>query len=185
MVSNLKVDKIQSVAGTTTAMTINSDGVISQPTKPIFLVTKSADQSGIPDATLTQVTFDEITDGANGGRVINIGGLFANNRFTVTSTTTGYYWVYTNIFWQTSQAVTGENYTYWRKNGSDIQDIYYTNSLTTTLGVMRGNQIIHLGTAGDYIELFVYMDNASSGTTNLNQNTVINPRTNAGGWKIA
>jgi len=36
MVSNLKVDKIQSVAGTTTAMTIDSVGRVGQPNKPAF-----------------------------------------------------------------------------------------------------------------------------------------------------
>ena len=46
MVSNLKVDKIQSVAGTTTAMTIDSVGRVSQPNKPSFHVATSSTQDG-------------------------------------------------------------------------------------------------------------------------------------------
>ena len=49
MVSNLKVDKIQSVAGTTTAMTIDSVGRVGQPNKPSFHVATTA----IQDASLT------------------------------------------------------------------------------------------------------------------------------------
>ena len=186
MASTLKVDTIQNISSGTTAMTIANDGVISQPTLPIFNVTKSADQSSIADATLTLVTFDTHVDGGNSGRDINQGGLWANDKLTVTASTAGYYWVYTNIYWESTQAVAGENYGYWRKNGSIIQTRIYANSLNTaqTSGCLQVNQVVDLTTAGDYLELFVYFDNASSGTTNLNQNTVSLPRTTAGGWKI-
>ncbi len=184
--TNLQTDNIKSSGGTT-AMTIGSDGVISQPTLPIFHVTKSADQSGIADASATLVTFDEITDGANSGRVINQGGLWASNKLTVTATTAGYYWLYTNLYWQTSgNAIGGENYGYWRKNGSTILERFYTNTQgnTDTTGVLFVNQVVDLTSSGDYVELFVYMDNQSNSTTTLNQNTVSAPRTTAGGWKI-
>ncbi len=159
-------------------------GQLTQTTNPIFNVTKSADQSSIADATATLVTFDEATDGSNGGRTINRGGLWASNKLTVTAATVGYYWVYTNLFWETTQAVGGENYGYWRKNGSDIQTYIYSNSLKTTSGNLQASQVIHLGNAGDYIELFVYFDNTSSGTTNLNQNSLTAQRTTAGGWRL-
>ena len=171
MTSILKVNNIQSSASNA-AITISSSGVISQPTLPIFNVTKTADQSGIVDATATLVTFDSITDGSNGGRTINQGGLWASNKLTVTADTAGYYWVYTNLFWESTQAVGGENYGYWRKNGSIIQTYVYSNSLNTAQ------------TTGDYLELFIYFDNSSSGTTNLNQNSLEAQRTTAGGWKV-
>ena len=187
MVSTLKVDAIQNTSSGTTGLTIASDGVISQPTLPIFHVTKSADQSGIADGAHVQVTFDTVTDGSNSGRTINRGGLFASNKLTVTASTAGYYWVYTNLFWQTNgNAISGENYGYWKKNGSELQDLFYTNTQgnTDTTGVLFVNQVIDLTTSGDYIELFVYFDNQSSSTTNINQNAVTASRTTAGGWKI-
>jgi len=185
MTSILKVNNIQSSASNA-AITISSSGVISQPTLPIFNVTKTADQSGIVDATATLVTFDSITDGSNGGRTINQGGLWASNKLTVTADTAGYYWVYTNLFWESTQAVGGENYGYWRKNGSIIQTYVYSNSLNTaqTSGCLQVNQIVDLTTTGDYLELFIYFDNSSSGTTNLNQNSLEAQRTTAGGWKV-
>jgi len=188
MASTIGVDTIQNSTSGTTGMTIGSDGVISQPTLPIFHITKSADQGSIADASATLVTFDEITDGANSGRVINQGGLWASNKLTVTATTAGYYWLYTNLFWQTSgNAISGENYGYWRKNGSIIQDLFYTNTQgnTDTTGVLFVNQVVDLTTSGDYVELYIHMDNQSSSTTTLNQNTVTAARTTAGGWKIA
>jgi len=70
MVSNLKVDKIQSVAGTTTAMTIDSVGRVGQPNKPSFHVGTSVTQ----DATLI-VNWNTV--------FFNIGGNFntASNMF--------------------------------------------------------------------------------------------------------
>lgn len=186
MTSTLKVDNIAHSSGTT-GMTIGSDGVISQPTLPIFHVTKSADQSGIADAAHVQVTFDEITDGSNGGRTINQGGLWASNKLTVTASTAGYYWVYTNLFWQTSgSAIGGNNYGYWKKNGSTNLDEFYTNTQgnTDTTGVLWVNQVVDLTSSGDYLELYIYFDNQGGSTTNLNQNSVTAARTTAGGWKI-
>ena len=43
MVSNLKVDKIQSVAGTTTAITIDSSGVTGFPANPILKIGTTSD----------------------------------------------------------------------------------------------------------------------------------------------
>lgn len=184
--TNLQTDNIKSSGGTT-GMTIGSDGVISQPTLPIFHVTKSADQGSIADASATLVTFDEITDGSNGGRTINQGGLWASNKLTVTASTAGYYWVYTNLYWQTSgSAIGGNNYGYWKKNGSTNLDEFYTNTQgnTDTTGVLFVNQVVDLTSSGDYLELYIYFDNQGGSTTTLNQNTVSAPRTTAGGWKI-
>jgi len=159
-------------------------GQLTQTTNPIFHVTKSADQSSIADATATLVTFDEATDGSNGGRQINRGGLWANNKLTVTAATVGYYYVYTSLMWDTTGNVGGENYGYWRKNGTDIQQYFYTNKVKNTQGMLNSHQVIHLGSAGDYIEFFIYFDNLSSGTTTINQNSVTAQRANAGGWRL-
>ena len=189
---DVQSDKIKTATiahtNNTTGITIGTDGVISQPTLPIFHVTKSADQTGIADAAHVQVTFDEITDGSNGGRTINQGGLWASNKLTVTASTAGYYWVYTNLFWQTSgSAIGGNNYGYWKKNGSTNLDEFYTNTQgnTDTTGVLWVNQVVDLTTSGDYLELYIYFDNQGGSTTTLNQNSVTAARTTAGGYKIA
>ena len=174
--STIRVDEIK--AKTT-------GGAVRMPNQPVFNVTKSVDQS-IPDATLTLVTFDTHVDGGNSGRDINTHSLWASNKLTVTAATAGYWWVYTNIYWETSQDVSGENWGYWRKNGSIIQTRVYTSSLNPAArnGCLQVNQVVDLTTAGDYLELMVYFDNGSSGATNFNQNTVSLPRTTAGGYLI-
>jgi len=175
--SILEVDEIKAKS---------ASAAVRMPNQPVFNVTKSADQT-IPDATLTLVTFDTHVDGGNSGRDINTHGLWANNKLTVTASTAGYYWVYTNIYWESTQDPSGENWGYWRKNGSIIQTRIYTSSLNPPAGrngCLQVNQVVDLTTAGDYLELLVYFDNGSSGTTNFNQNTVSLPRTTAGGWLV-
>ena len=183
MVSNLKVDKIQSVAGTTTAMTIGSDGVINQPNKPCFHVGKNADQS-INDATVAVVTFESDTDGGESGVIINRGGLFANNKFTVTSTTTGIYYFYTSLFTQSS-AVTSDSYVYFRKNGTTQMQTALPNFSFGTYAYnfqIYGN--INLDTAGDYIEVVIDCDQGSGAALNVNYNAGYQ-RTEFGGYKVS
>ena len=110
MASILKVNTIQDATNSNTAMTISSGGVISEPNRPCFHVSKTADQS-LSDGTVSTITFESITDGGDSGRVINKGGLFASNKFTVTSTTTGIYFFYTNLFAQSSADGTDTLYT--------------------------------------------------------------------------
>jgi len=162
-----------------------SGHTVKMPSKPIFHVTKSADQN-LTDATHTLITFDQITDGSNSGRTINVGGLFASNKLTVTTATAGYYFLYTNIYWQSSDTTTGETYGYWRKNGSTKCDILYSNAqgLSDTVGVIKSGQVVDLTTAGDYVEFYAYFDVANNGTCNINQWDTNNSRTTVGGWML-
>ena len=185
MASTLKVDTIQHTGGTA-ALTVDSGGSVNFPNLPCFHVTKSTDQT-LTDVTTALVTFESVTDGSNGGRTINKGGLFASNKFTVTSATTGIYYIYCNIFFQGSTDV-GDFHMYYKKNGSDTQQVVYANAgygNNLRWGTYQNNQIINLDSAGDYVELYAYADMASGGTMNLNQNTTSIQRTNWGGYKIA
>ena len=190
--STLKVGTIQDHTNSNTAISIDSSGNVTMPQSPNFTglpcfhVTKSSDQT-LTDATTALVTFESITDGSNGGRTINKGGLYANNRFTVTAATTGIYYFYCNIFFQGSTNI-GDFHMYYKKNGSDTQQVVYSNAgwaNNLRWGTYQNNQIINLDTAGDYIELYAYADMTSSGTMNLNQNSTSIQRTNMGGYKIA
>ena len=185
MASELHVDAIKHSGGTS-AMTISSDGVITEPNRPSFHVTKSADQT-VTDNTATLVTFDTHVDGGNSKRQINVGGGFANNKYTVTSQTKGIYFFYLNLFFQCSD-VYYDAYCYWRKNGSDIIQLVQAVGPSTSgvkQGTFQNNCLINLDTSGDYVELFAYADVASNGTMNLNQNSLTVPRTDMGGFKIA
>ena len=183
--SNLLVQNIKHTNGTT-AQTINTSGIISDPTRPCFHVTKSADQI-VSDATTTLVTFDTHVDGGNSKRQINVGGGYANNKYTVTEQTKGIYFFYLNLCFSCSD-VYYDAYVIWRKNGNTniqlVQAVFPAAS-----GVLGGtfhmNNLINLDTSGDYVELMAYADVANGGTMNLNQNAVTEPRTDMGGFKIA
>ena len=73
--STLKVGTIQDHASSTTAMTVDSTGRILTPTRPAFRVEKRAsNQDSISNGVNTVVTFEH--------EVFDIGGNFANNKFT-------------------------------------------------------------------------------------------------------
>ena len=183
-VNEIKTDIIKNQAGTS-VMTISSTGAISEPNRPCFHVTKSADQT-LANATNTIITFDEITDGSNTGRTINKGGLYANNKFTVTSETTGIYVFYASVFFQATNSLSLHGW--FLKNGSEQQQHVYANGgwgNENKWGTYFNTQIINLSSAGDYIELQMYGGVSSSGTTNINQNNPSNyQRTNMGGYLV-
>ena len=181
--STLKVGTIQDHTNSNTAMTISSGGVISQPNKPCFHVGKNADQS-LTDGTVSIITFESITDGSDSGRVINKGGLFASNKFTVTSTTTGIYFFYTNLFAQSSSDGT-DTFVFFRKNGSTQMQTSYPTATTGNYAYMLQVQgLINLSSSGDYVEVMVDCDQQSNAALNINYNAGFN-RTEFGGYKVS
>tara|TARA_B100000902_G_scaffold377934_1_gene410669 strand:- start:551 stop:1105 length:555 start_codon:yes stop_codon:yes gene_type:complete len=183
--STLAIENIGHTNGTT-AMTISSAGTPNFTGLPCFHVTKNTDQT-LSDAVTALVTFESVTDGDNGGRTINKLGLYGNNRFTVTEATTGIYYVYCNIWFQGNQNV-GDFHMYYKKNGTDTQQVVYANAgafNNLRYGTYQNNQILNLSSAGDYIELYAYADMASGGQMVLNHNSVNIQRTNMGGYKVA
>ena len=173
--SQINVDTINPTTSSG-AITINN---------PCFHVTKNTDQS-LTDATTTLVTFESVQDGSNSGRTINKGGLYANNKFTVTTATTGIYFFYCYIFFQATNDI-GDFHMYYKKNGSDTQQVVYANAGSFNnlrYGTYHNHQIINLANNGDYVELYAYADIASNGTMNLNHNTTSIQRTNMGGYLI-
>ena len=183
MASILKVNTIQDATNSNTAMTISSGGVISEPNRPCFHVSKTADQS-LSDGTVSTITFESITDGDDSGRVINKGALFANNKFTVTSTTTGIYFFYTILFAQSSADAT-DTFVFFRKNGSTQMQTSYPTATTGNYAYMlQVHGLINLDTAGDYVEVRVDCDQQSGEALNINYNAGTN-RTEFGGYKIA
>jgi len=167
-------------------MTVSTSGATSFPNNPCFNVSKNADQT-VADNTVTKLTFSEITDGDHSGRVINQGGLFASDRFTVTSTTVGIYAFHTNLLFEASADI-ADSYLIWQKNGANWTLNYpnagYANSNRN--GSFNASTIINLDTAGDYVEIHYFGDIGSSGTTLFNWgNNTTNQRVSWCGFKIA
>ena len=167
----------------TSAMTVNASGIINEPNKPCFHVGKNADQS-INDATVAVVTFESVTDGGESGVIINRGGLFASNKFTVTSTTTGVYYFYTNLFAQSSGDAV-DLYVYFRKNGSGQMQTAHPMFIGHTYQyMMQGNAIINLDTADDYVEVVIDCDQNGGNSLLVNYNANYF-RTEFGGYKVS
>ena len=186
MSSRIDVDEIRSkTTNGNLKLTPNGSGLVIPAPGPIFHITKDGDQT-LSDSVATVITFQEYTDGSNGGRTINKGGLFANNKLTVTADTVGYYWIYCNLFFQGSNSL-DDMHGYYRKNGSETQQVVYQNggwANENRYGTYQNHQVIHLPNAGDYVELVIYADVGSGGTMTINQNSTSIQRTNISGWRI-
>ena len=160
MTSILGTQSIQHPNGTTAA-TINSNGVISQPTKPMFLAYGGSSNVSLANDTWAKVSFSD--------EQYDIGSYYdPTTNYRYTPQTSGYYFVSANL----GTGNTADNHTekviltiY--KNGSGItgalairdwdpDGIHYNDQINTSV-------IVQMNGSSDYIEAFAYID-VSSGT---------------------
>ena len=154
--STLKVDTIQHTGGTT-GLTINSGGVVLQPTKPVFRVNRSADQS-IANDTVTVIQFDVKTGNNN----FDIGGYFNTSTYRYLPLVAGYYSFSMGVLLEDDMYVIGNI----RKNGQvEFQNRAWTESgLYSTAQV---NGVIYLNGSTDYVDGVVYHYESGGGSKNI------------------
>jgi len=145
------------ITGTTTNIvgTLQNNGAsVGGSNTPVFAVTLSGNQS-IPDASVTKVTFDTES--------IDSDGAFASNKFTVPSGEAGKYWFSTGLGVDAGGVGSFRNANvYIYKNGSSVKQSYFHNdnaSAYTTKFFVWNAAILDLAVS-DYIEIYVYHDNA-------------------------
>ena len=118
---------------------------------PNFYATRSTSQS-IPNSTATTIIYtDEVFDSNS---------LYdtATGRFTVTVSTTGYY--YFSAAWRTLNWTAARQAIILRKNGSDV--IWNETGNVGPYGTMSANMIINLASSGDYVEAMAYHEFGST-----------------------
>ena len=122
--TNLEVANIKDSTGTNTAMTVDSSGRLTTPTRPAFKVQRrqnAGSQTGLYYS-------DIFKTGQTNGQIIvdyNIGNHFANGRFTCPVAGL-YQFTVVGLISETNGAVAGGNYTfigYFTKNGETDSDI--------------------------------------------------------------
>ena len=121
---------------------------------PVFSVYLASNQS-ISDVTVTKVTFDR--------EQIDSDGTFASNKFTVPTGGAGKYWFSAGIGVDAGGVGRFRNATvYIYKNGASAKHAYFNNdnaSAYTTKFFVWNAAILDLAET-DYIEIYVYHDNA-------------------------
>ena len=160
--STLKVGTIQDPTNSNTAISINSAGVVTQPTKPMFRVKQSADQA-IAHATGVTVQFNDLTH----SEAFNIGGYFNTSTYRYVPLVAGYYWFGATVTIRT--AVPDYVIVFIRKNGvTQYRNIGMESNAQNAHVPAHVSGIIHMNGSSDYIDVQVLHNTGSTINTNSN-----------------
>ena len=158
--SKLSVNTIAHTGGTT-GITINSAGVVTQPTKPMFKVDQSTDQT-ISHATPTTVEFNNLSH----VDAFDIGSYFNTSNYRYIPQVAGYYFFATTVTIQSS--VTDYVIVFIRKNGvSQYRNLATDNPHNGHLS-SHVSGIIQLNGSSDYVDVQVQHNAGSSKDTHSN-----------------
>ena len=123
---------------------------------PAFRIKRSADQTGLSDASFTKVQFDD--------EVFDNGGYYDNStNYRYTPLIAGYY------YFQTTMQITGTTVTQITpalyKNGAAIQwgGMTQADTMTTSFGTV--DAVVHMNGSSDYMEAFIFVEVASGTVT--------------------
>ena len=162
--NNLNVGTIKDETGTNTALSINSDGVVTKPNTVLFHVHQTSEQTGLSDSAWTKVTFD--------AALYNVGSHFdlTNNYFK--PTVAGYYMCYANT-WVHDNGGSGINacFASFYKNGSRLYDGEFSPKTTDSDTAEEAAMItglVYLNGTTDYLESRIWI-NTSANTAGKTQ----------------
>ena len=161
--SILKVGTIQDQSNSNNALLINSDGVVTQPAKPMFRVKQSIDQS-IANASSVTVQFDTKTGHSE---AFDIGGYFNTSNYRYVPQVAGYYFFATTVTIRT----TTPDYVivFIRKNGvTQYRNLGMESNATNAHVPAHVSGIIYMNGSSDYADVQVYHNTGSSQDTNSN-----------------
>lgn len=152
MSSVLKVNEIQHTGGTT-ALTIDSSGVISQPAKPMFLAT-GADNVSLPNDTWTRVQYNT--------EEFDVGGYYDNStNYRFTPLVAGKYMITARAYITWGSAATENIRIAIYKNGSEHRMNNRYAGSTTLYGTVQINSLVEFNGSTDYVEIYVRQNTSS------------------------
>ena len=142
-------DTINIISGGTTGFTMNSAGVITQPTKPMFDVRGSAGQS-LSDNTSTKVQFNN--------EQFDIGGYYdPTTNYRYTPLVAGKYFIYGRIYITYGSSIVYQRQVAIHKNGAIVASNYSIGgSSVADYGNLEVSAIIDFNGTTDYVEIFAY-----------------------------
>jgi hypothetical protein len=146
MSSIIKVDTIQNAAGTT-GLTIDSNGVITNPAKPMFKA-KGPDNVALSNNVLTKLQFNSTE--------IDVGNYFDTSNYRYVPQVAGKYFIYGKVY--TTYGTVPMEYLeiQLQKNGSQEAAYYrYSNGSTEIYGSLTVSTIIDMNGSTDYLDLHI------------------------------
>ena len=157
--TNIQSDTIKHSGGTS-AISITSAGVVTQPAKPMFRVVQSSDQA-ISNATATVVQFNDKTSSG----AFDIGGYFNTSNYRYIPQVAGYYFVASTV---TIKATTPDYVIIFiNKNGNGIyRNLGMESNATNAHVPVHVSGIIYMNGSSDYLDVQVQHNTGSTQDTN-------------------
>tara|TARA_Y100000114_G_scaffold76399_1_gene70028 strand:- start:924 stop:1457 length:534 start_codon:yes stop_codon:yes gene_type:complete len=157
--TNIQSDTIKHSGGTS-AISITSAGVVTQPAKPMFRVKQSSDQA-ISNATATVVQFNDKTSSG----AFDIGGYFNTSNYRYIPQVAGYYFVSSTV---TIKSTTPDYVIiYITKNNSSVyRNLGMESNATNAHVPAHVSGIIYMNGSSDYLDVQVQHNTGSSQNTN-------------------
>ena len=146
MSSIIKVDTIQNAAGTT-GLTIDSNGVITTPAKPMFKARGAANVS-LTNNTITVVQFNT--------EEFDVGGYFDTSTYRYTPQVAGKYFIHSRVYITYASAPL-ENVEMWLYKNGSADSFYsrYSNGSTEIYGSVGLSTIVDMNGSTDYLSVYV------------------------------
>ena len=145
MSSKLGVQNIAHTNGTN-AMTIASDGVVTQPNNPMFKVS-GANNIAITNNTRTKITFNSVE--------FDVGGYFdATTNYRYTPQVAGKYFINARAYITYASAGIENIYGYIYKNGSSVAQ-FQSIAGGINYGTVYVSSLIDMNGSTDYLEMYL------------------------------
>jgi len=142
MTSTIKVDTIQNSSGTT-GISINSNGVITTPAKPMFKA-KGAENITLTNNTLTTVQFNSTE--------FDVGGYFNTSTYRYTPLVAGKYFIYAKLYLTYATEEIEFMHFYLNKNGSGTAFYSRYASTGSIYGSVSVSSIVDMNGSSDYLD---------------------------------